>query len=173
MPESAERLGLQEDHAEIERYRIKPAGKDDACTATFCGFTQLADFGGHPGRLTTQVHIICSLPGACIHQYIAVTLIRTDRRDHQPGLPDELPDRYRIGGLSNQQRQGLRRTDGRPDSLQLFETAPSHGPAQRLCSRIKGLQVLGNETTGISGCAKQNNIEVHQQIDPWFVQLEP
>ena len=133
----------------------------------------MADLGGHPGRLTTQVHIIRSLPGTGIHQYIAITLIRTDRRDHQPGLPDQFPDRHRIGGLSNQQRQGLRRTDGRPDSLELFETAPRHGPAQRLCSRINGLQYLSDETTGISGCAKQNNIEGHQQLDPWFVQLEP
>ena len=137
------------------------------------GFTQLTDLGRHPGRLPTQIHIVRSLPGTGVHQHIAVTLIRTNRRDHQPGLSDERRDRRRIRGLSHQQRHGLWCTDSQPDGLEFFEATPGHGPTQRLFSRINRLQHFSNEATGISSGTKQNNIESHQPMNPEFEQIEP
>ena len=154
---------LHIEHAEFERQRVEPAGKHDARAARFRRRLMLVDHLPHPDRLAAEIEIVGAGGDAGRQQFVAVELIRTDRRDHRLRLLHHRLQRRGIAGIGHDQRRIRRRADRVADGGELVLAAPGHRPFQTGVALVMRGEIFGDELAGEAGGAIDDDVEFRRR----------
>ena len=154
---------LHIEHAELERHRIVAAGEHDSRAGRFGRRFMHLDHPAHPQRLAAEIEIVGARLHAGRQQSVAVKLIRTDGRNHRPGLCHHRFERRRIAGIRNDQGRIRRRADGVADGGELVLAATGHRPFQTGVALVMRGEIFGDELAGKARGAIDDDVEFRRR----------
>jgi len=122
------------------------------------------DHLAHPERLAAEVEIVGAISHTGRKQLGAVKLIRTDGRDHGPGLVDHGFQRRGIAGVCNNQRCVGGRADGIAHRSELVRAASGQRPFRIALAGIMCREIFSDELAGEAGGAIDNDVEFRRRL---------
>lgn len=165
-----DRLLLEEPDAEIERDRVKPAGKDDARAARLRRIIMRVDHLAHPRRFAAQVDIVGAGLRTGGDELRAVQLIGADRRDDDAGARAHEFQARGVVGIGDHEGRFGGQAHLIADFGELRQAAAAHRPAR---DAARG-QIFRDKPAGKAACAIDDDVKLcvfarHVSLPPVLV----